>query len=135
MIILPVSFPTHRVFIIRKAPVEKGTTLMYTSVQDKGEDTIMGRANVTKTERINLRLNEVTKRRIERAASFEGKTVSGFIVSSALSYAEKTIQLHETMVLNRRDAMRFFDVLSNPPAMNDKLRSAMGEHGKRVVSR
>ena len=95
----------------------------------------MTQANVTKKERISLRLNEVAKRRIERAASLEGKTVSGFIVSSALSYAEKTIQLHETMVLNRRDAMRFFDVVSNPPALNDKLRSAMGENGKRVVSR
>lgn len=95
----------------------------------------MTQANVTKKERISLRLNQVAKRRIERAASLEGKTVSGFIVSSALSYAEKTIQLHETMVLNRRDAMRFFDVVSNPPALNDKLRSAMGEHGKRVVSR
>lgn len=39
---------------------------MYTSVQDKGEDTIMDRANVTKTERINLRLNEVTKRTTKR---------------------------------------------------------------------
>ena len=95
----------------------------------------MAQANVTKKERINLRLNEVTKRRIERAASFEGKTVSGFIVSSALSYAEKTIHMHETMALNRRDAMRFFDAIVNPPALKDKLRTAMGEHGKRVVSR
>ena len=94
----------------------------------------MARANATKTERINLRLNEVTKRRIERAASFEGKTVSGFIVSSALSYAEETIQLHETMTLKRRDALRFFDVIVNPPALNEKLRTAMEEHGKRVLS-
>ena len=44
----------------------------------------MAQANVTKSERVNLRLNETAKRRIEQAASFEGKTVSGFIVSSAL---------------------------------------------------
>lgn len=95
----------------------------------------MAQANVTKKERINLRLNEVAKRRIERAASFEGKTVSGFIVSSALSYAEKTIQSHETMALNQRDAMRFFDAIMSPPAPNEKLREAMEEHGKHVVSR
>ncbi len=95
----------------------------------------MAQANVTRKERINLRLDEVAKRRIERAASFEGKTVSGFIVSSALSYADKTIQAHETMTLNRRDALRFFDVIVNPPALNEKLRTAMEEHGKRVVSR
>jgi len=95
----------------------------------------MAQANVTKKVRINLRLNEVAKRRIERAASFEGKTVSGFIVSSALSYADKTIQSHETMTLNRQDALRFFDVIVNPPALKETLRTAMEEHVERVVSR
>ena len=62
----------------------------------------MAQANVTKSGRVNLRLNETAKRRIEQAASFEGKTVSGFIVSSALENAEKAIQKHETMALDRR---------------------------------
>ena len=95
----------------------------------------MAQANVTKSERVNLRLDETAKRRIERAASFEGKTVSGFILSSALENAEKAIQKHETMVLNRRDAKRFFDAIINPPALNDKLRTAMDEHERRVASR
>ena len=56
-------------------------------------------------------------------------------MSSALSYADKTIQSHETMTLNRQDALRFFDVIVNPPALNEKLRTAMEEHGKRVVAR
>ena len=95
----------------------------------------MAQANVTKSERVNLRLNETAKRRIEQAASFEGKTVSGFIVSSALENAEKAIQKHATMTLDRRDAKRFFDVIVNPPTPNDKLRTAMDEHGRRVASR
>ena len=95
----------------------------------------MAQANVTKSERVNLRLNATAKRRIERAASFEGKTVSGFIVSSALENAEKAIQKHETMALGRRDAKLFFDVIVNPPAPNDKLRTALDEHEKRVASR
>lgn len=95
----------------------------------------MAQANVTKKVSIYLRLNEVAKRRIERAASLEGKTISEYIVSSALSYADKTIQSHETMTLNRRDALRFFDVIVNPPALKDKLRTAMEEHVERVVSR
>ena len=95
----------------------------------------MAQANVTKSERVNLRLNATAKRRIEQAASFEGKTVSGFIVSSALENAEKAIQKHETMALDRRDAKRFFDAIVNPPSPNDKLRTALGEHGKRVASR
>lgn len=95
----------------------------------------MARTNVTKSERVNLRLNVTAKRRIEQAASFEGKTVSGFIVSSALENAEKAIQKHETMALDQCDAKRFFDAIVNPPVPNDKLRTAMDEYGKRVVSR
>ncbi len=52
-----------------------------------------------------------------------------------LENADKAIQKHETMALNRRDAERFFDAIINPPALNDKLRTAMDEHGKRVASR
>ena len=99
------------------------------------DGTSMAQANVTKSERVNLRLNATAKLRIERAASFEGKTVSGFIVSSALENAEKAIQKHETMALDQRDAKRFFDVIINPPALNNRLRTAMDEHGKRVASR
>ena len=92
----------------------------------------MTEANVAKSERINLRLNPAIKRQIERAASFEGKTVSGFIVSSAIENAERAIQEHETLTPSRRDAERFFDALANPPALNAKLRKALSEHGRRV---
>lgn len=95
----------------------------------------MAQANVTKSERVNLRLPKTAKRRIEQAASFEGKTVSGFIVSSALENAEKAIEKHETLALGRRDAKRFFDIIVNPPDPNDNLLTALEEHGKRVASR
>ena len=95
----------------------------------------MPQANAIKSERVNLRLDETAKRRIEQAASFEGKTVSGFILSSALENAEKTIRKHETMVLSRRDAQTFLDAILEPPKMNAKLREALDEHGRRVVSR
>ncbi len=39
---------------------------------------------ISKTQRVNLRLNDDAKYTIERAASFEGKTVSKFILASAL---------------------------------------------------
>ena len=91
--------------------------------------------DMAKDERINLRLSQTAKQRIEQAASVEGKTVSGFIVSSALEYAERTIEQHETIVLGRHDAERFFDALASPPPPNDKLQAALDEHGRRVVSR
>ena len=59
----------------------------YTSVSVQ-EKVIMAQTDTVRSERINLRLSETgPKRRIEQAASVEGKTVSAFIVSSALENA------------------------------------------------
>jgi uncharacterized protein (DUF1778 family) len=87
------------------------------------------------SERLNLRLKPAAKRRIEQAAAFEGKTVSSFIVSSALATAERTIREHETLVLSRRDAEIFLDAIVNPPPPNAKLSEALEEHRRRVVAR
>ena len=95
----------------------------------------MPRTAVTNSERLNLRLKSDAKRRIEQAAAFEGTTVSSFIVSSALATAERTIREHETMVLSRRDAEVFVDAILNPPRPSAKLRQAVEEHRRRVVSR
>lgn len=95
----------------------------------------MSQATATKNERINIRLSEPAKRRIEQAASFVGKTVSGFIVASAMEHAEKTIKDHETLVLSQRDADRFFDAILNPPEPNAKLHEALQEHSRRIISR
>ncbi|MEA3415908.1 MAG: DUF1778 domain-containing protein [Thermodesulfobacteriota bacterium] len=58
---------------------------------------------------------------IVRAASFEGKTVSHFILNSALKCAEETIQEYQVMTLNEKDSMTFFDALATPVRFNRKL--------------
>ena len=88
-----------------------------------------------RSERINLRLSDTAKRRIEQAAAVEGKTVSSFIVSSALESADRTVRRHETVALARADAARFFDALADPPPPNARLRAALADHGRRVDSR
>ena len=95
----------------------------------------MAQSGVVRGKRINLRLSETAKRRIELAASVEGKTVSAFIVSSALENAEKAVLRHEIIALARDDATRFFEALSEPPPPNEHLREALEEHARRVVSR
>lgn len=90
---------------------------------------------ISKNKRVNLRLNEEAKYAIERAASFEGKTVSKFILASALASAEQTIHEHETMTFNKRDSETFFNALSKPAKFNAKLLSAFQEHGQRVNSK
>ena len=95
----------------------------------------MALANTTRSERINLRLSEAAKRRIEQAAFVEGKTVSCFIVSSALESADESARKHATMAFGREDAMHFFDAQAKPPEPNNKLRASMNEHDLRVESR
>ena len=91
--------------------------------------------SATKNERINLRLKQSAKNLIERAATFEGKTVSSFILSSALASAEKTIHEHESIQLNEQDAQRFFDALAKPVTFSNKLTDALLEHDRRVESK
>ena len=88
-----------------------------------------------KSERINLRLKTSAKRLIERAAGFEGKTVSHYILPSALKSAEETVQAHEKMALGEKDSRTFFDALASPVRFNRKMTQAFEEHDRRVVSK
>jgi len=92
-------------------------------------------ATQTKDQRINLRLKHDAKKMLERAASFEGQTVSTFILNSALSHAEKTIEDHEMMALNARDSETFFNALDAPVQFNAKLVAALKEHDLSVKSK
>lgn len=86
-------------------------------------------------ERINLRLNARAKNLLERAASFEGKTLSNFILSTALAHAEETVHEHEIMTLNARDSVAFFNALAKPVRFNAKLTAAIAKHGKHVIAK
>ena len=116
--------------------IDEGTVLTYIyaplpiSIQEYNMT-----APAAKNERINLRLKQSAKSLIERAAAFEGKTVSSFIVSSAVASAEKTIHEHESLQLNEQDAQRFFDALARPVRFNKKLTEALLEHDRRVDSK
>ena len=116
--------------------IDKGTILTYISshLLISSQESNMTSA-AAKDERINLRLKQSAKILIERAAGFEGKTVSSFILSSALARAEETIHEHESMQLNKKDAERFFDVLAKPVTFNQKLTEALLQHDHRVDSR
>lgn len=95
----------------------------------------MSSATQAKDERINLRLKHNAKLILERAASFEGQTISKFVLSSALARAEKTIQEHEAMSLNAKDSEAFFNALASPVQFNDKLLAALKEHDQRVTTK
>lgn len=89
----------------------------------------------SKQERINLRLQHHAKRVLERAASFEGKSISSFILNSALTQAEKIIHEHEVMKLDRIESDAFLDALAKPVCFNNKLLAAFEEHNQRITSK
>jgi uncharacterized protein (DUF1778 family) len=95
----------------------------------------MDAASQSKTERINLRVKSSAKDLIMLAAGFEGKTVSHFILTSALKCAEKTVQEHQMMNLNANDSKVFFEALSAPVRFNPKLTAAFEEYDQRVITK
>lgn len=95
----------------------------------------MDAATQNKNERINLRMKSSSKRLIDLAAGFEGKTVSHFILTSALKSAEQTVKEHQMMTLNTKNSKTFFDALTASVRFNQKLTAAFEEHDKRVISK
>lgn len=92
----------------------------------------MSSALQPKSERINLRLTQSAKQLLERAAGFEGESVSNFILSSALARAEKIVQQHEVMSLNAHDSEKFLNAIAAPIRFNSKLLTAFEEHDQRI---
>lgn len=109
--------------------------MTYNADKTSGGNFTMDTATQNKNERINLRVKSSAKRLIDLAAGFEGKTVSHFILSSALKHAEETIQDHQMMTLNTKDSSTFFDALAEPVSFNKKLTAAFEEHSKRITTK
>lgn len=81
-----------------------------------------------KSERVAVRLTPAVKRELERAAEVTGRSLSDFVVSSALSAAQKAIEQHERFRLAEADREVFLAALANPPAPNEALRTAAKRH-------
>jgi len=89
----------------------------------------------TKAARFNLRLESGIKTLLERAAGLEGKTVSRFVLNSAVEQAKKTVHEHESLKLNAENAKIFFNALDTAISFNSKLTNALEEHSRRVISK
>ncbi len=78
----------------------------------------------TKKERVYLRLDAGSKRKLEQAAAYAETTMSQFVLRNAIEAAEHTIEVHEKTVLQQEDWDAFYDALVNPPEPNDALKRA-----------
>jgi uncharacterized protein (DUF1778 family) len=61
---------------------------------------------------------------IERAARAAGQTVDEFAATALVEKAEEVLRGPAARPLSAADARRFLDLLDNPPAPNDALKSA-----------
>lgn len=84
----------------------------------------------TRNDRLQIRLDAASKSVLQRAASYRRKTVSQFVLATALEEAEKVIRENELVNLSGADWTIFFDALTNPPPPNAALRRAFAKYQK-----
>ena len=77
-----------------------------------------------KVERIEARVNAETKALCQKAADLEGRSLTDFIVASAVESARRVIRERELIDLSQRDRKAFVASLLDPPSPNRRLRDA-----------
>ncbi|MDJ0808171.1 MAG: DUF1778 domain-containing protein [Gammaproteobacteria bacterium] len=92
----------------------------------------MANTETVKQERMHIRLDALSKLKLERAAAYAHKSLSEFVLGQALNAADEVIHEHETLTLNEADWEIFLDALENPPKPSAKLKQAFVEHKKHV---
>ncbi len=85
--------------------------------------------------RLEARISAEQKALIERAAAYEGRAVSEFVIQSAQQAARTVVDQNETLRLNSRQSRALVEAMLNPPRPNRKLRDALKEYRRSVRSR
>ncbi len=83
-------------------------------------------------ERMHLRLDSGSKRKLEKAAAYEQVSVSRFVINNAVTAAERIIEARERVVLPATDWQAFQDALLSPPAPNSALKRAARRYRERM---
>ena len=91
--------------------------------------------NTAKQERMHIRLDTFAKQKLEKAASYQHKTLSDFVLTQALSSAEEVIQARDKLTLSESDWEVFMDALENPPQLNQRLQKALKKHQDSVINK
>jgi len=92
----------------------------------------MTNADTVKQERMHIRLDALSKQKLERAATYTHKSLSEFVLGQALHAADEVINENETLTLNQADWEVFLDALENPPQPSEKLKQAFAKRKKHV---
>ncbi|MGH2668366.1 MAG: DUF1778 domain-containing protein, partial [bacterium] len=78
-----------------------------------------------KEDRLQIRVNPAEKRLLEQAAQSAHLSVSAFVLQAASQQAEQLLAARQTITLNPEAAEVFAKALSEPAAVNERLRAAL----------
>ncbi len=92
------------------------------------------KAPKAKAYRFDARLNEEQKVLIQKAADLQGRTMTDFVLHSAETAAERTIEERAMLILSAREAERFVDAILHPAQPGPVLRAA-ARHYKNTIGR
>src|SRR5579864_5235241 len=88
------------------------------------------KAPKSKAYRFDARLNQQQKTLIQRAADLEGRTMTDFVLHSAETAAERTIQERAMLVLSARETEAFVNAILHPAEPGPVLRAAARHYKK-----
>ena len=88
-----------------------------------------------KTARLEARITAEQKALVERAAAYQGRTVSDFVVATVQEAAKAVIYEHEVLQLNASQSRAFVETLLNPPEPTEALQQAAEQYRQDAVSR
>ena len=89
----------------------------------------------TRSARLETRLTPDQKALIERAAAYEGRSVTDFVVHTLQAEARKVVEGHETIKLNAAQSRKLVEALLKPAKPTAALRRAARRHEQLVESR
>lgn len=90
------------------------------------------RRSAAKRCRIDARLSAEQKVLIQQAADLEGRSLADFVLRSAETAAERTIERRSLLVLTARESLAFAKAILNPPRPGSVLRKAARDYRKKI---
>ena len=82
--------------------------------------------------RLEARVSTAQKNLFQKAAALSGRTLSEFVVASALDAARQVIAEHESIRLSREEQLVSVLALLNPPEPNARLKRAAKAYRQRT---
>jgi uncharacterized protein (DUF1778 family) len=99
----------------------------------------MPQLQTARVARLEARISQDLKRRLEYAASLRGATLTEFVVQSAQEAAMRAIRENEMLTLSERASAAFAELLLNPPRHNQRAMATAKRYksllGKEIVGK